>query len=725
MIRILALLAAAGLGALGQGPPSNLDFEQGSPGSVPPGWFVPKTLQAAGYTAALTREDCRTGTCAVISVPETRPPNTFGNLMASVDATPYRGKLIVFRAAVRVDGADSGGFGALWVRVDRTPGTMGFFDNMSDRPIRSKEWTFYEIRGVVADDARTLNYGVMTQGNSRVWIDDVSLETQTPRTDGPEVSAIRQELTAIYAKIDAAYNSGAFDSMRAFAAPGAKFGSVMMRMPLEEGLTRIKSDLGGGKLMYKTEITSVELLQDEARVQASSLMTLTKDGISTTRKGRNSDTWVRVGGGWRFKEALLLSSAEVLPPGNPETTRIIAAELKKHASPLQSVEAGNSFADLEAFGKAVGDARIVALGEATHGTREIFQMKHRLLEYLVRNKGFTVFAIEANWPEAQAADRYIKTGEGDPKAALAAMYFWTWQTEEVLAMIEWMREFNKAPGKHPILSFTSFDMQTYDVAKERVLAYMKRYAPSEHAAVQTAYGALEKLSTRSMSDPGFAAAAAKAEEVTDLMQKLGPTLVKASAAEEFRDGLQMSRIVAQAARMRVPGAGGSYRDQMMAANVEWLAKQAHPNEKIVLWAHNGHVSANQSAGFRPMGSWLRESSGLQMYVLGFAINSGTVRASTREDGRFAGLMESRISPSADGSGSGVLAAAGQPRFFLDMRRSSGPLSKWLSEPHLFRSCGAVWDRDNPDAHMGSEVLSRAYDGLIYLDVTQAARGIAR
>jgi hypothetical protein len=86
----------------------------------------------------------------------------------------------------------------------------------------------------------------------------------------------------------------------------------------------------------------------------------------------------------------------------------VVEELKLRAHKLATAEAGNGFEDLKAFGDAVGDARIVALGEATHGTREFFQMKHRLLEYLVREKGFTVLAREQNWPDALALDRYIE-----------------------------------------------------------------------------------------------------------------------------------------------------------------------------------------------------------------------------------------------------------------------------------------------------------------------------
>ena len=121
----------------------------------------------------------------------------------------------------------------------------------------------------------------------------------------------------------------------------------------------------------------------------------------------------------------------------------------------------------------VGDARIVALGEATHGTREFFQLKHRMLEFLATEMGFTIFSIEANMPEAYRLNDYVLHGKGDPKALLAGMYFWTWNTEEVLAMIEWMREFNKS-GKAR-LQFTGFDMQYPGVASANVREFVEQY----------------------------------------------------------------------------------------------------------------------------------------------------------------------------------------------------------------------------------------------------------
>lgn len=539
----------------------------------------------------------------------------------------------------------------------------------------------------------------------------------------PEDAAALDEIRKSYARLDEAYSTGNVELLESISTPDVKFGSLTQKVSLRENMAEIQAAArAGAQLAFPTEVKCIELAGNEAKVGTRPVITMTRDGATTAYEGTGSDTWVRVEGAWRLKESILLSVREVLPPTGPETVRAVVAELRKQVRPLTTVEAGNSFADLEPFGRAVGDARLVALGEATHGTREIFQMKHRLLEYLVKEKGFTVFAIEANWPESEAADRYIKTGEGDPKAALRAMYFWTWQTEEVLAMLEWMRNFNKGPGKHPMLSFTSFDMQAYDVARDRVLAWTKQYAPEELAKVEVAYAGLASLKPWVRTDPAFEEAAQKADNVVRLLEAQPDTFAKASSAKAFREVLQMARIVEQATRMHTVGAGGSYRDQVMARNVEWLLKEAYPNEKIVLWAHNGHVATARSTNDGPMGGWLRESLGTKMYVLGFAIHTGSVRASTREGGRRIGLAESRIPPAEAGTGTATLSAAGQPLFFLDLRNLTGALGKWLSERHLYRDFGATWDRDRPQSMLVYEI-GKSYDGLIYLEDTHAARGL--
>lgn len=155
--------------------------------------------------------------------------------------------------------------------------------------------------------------------------------------------------------------------------------------------------------------------------------------------------------------------------------------IRQHAVRLKTPEAGHGFADMQPLKKIIGNARIVALGEATHGTREFFQLKHRMLEFLVSEMGFTVFSIEANMPEAYRLNDFVLKGEGDPAKLLRGMYFWTWDTEEVLEMIHWMRRLNES-GKGRV-EFTGFDMQTPKVAWEIVRDFVALKDPDYTASL--------------------------------------------------------------------------------------------------------------------------------------------------------------------------------------------------------------------------------------------------
>lgn len=190
--------------------------------------------------------------------------------------------------------------------------------------------------------------------------------------------------------------------------------------------------------------------------------------------------------------------------------------IRANAIPLRTVEAGNGFDDLQPLKKVIGEARIVALGEATHGSREFFQLKHRMIEFLATQMGFTIFSIEANMPEAYRLNEYVLHGTGDPKALLKGMYFWTWQTEEVLAMVEWMREFNRSGKGH--IEFTGFDMQTPTVAMDVVRQYVAEHDASYLATLDPVWAEVKKLSSNGsgfgVGTATFPVAAAAGKTVT-------------------------------------------------------------------------------------------------------------------------------------------------------------------------------------------------------------------
>jgi len=158
--------------------PVNTDLEAGLPGAAPLGWWQPPVTAQAGYSVQLTEVSPYRGQrCAMISRPDKSQPSSLGNLMQSFEATSYRGKTVRFKAAVRAQVKGLSNRAQLWMRVDRSNQQMGFFDNMQDRPIRSNQWKEYEIVGKVAEDAVTINIGLMLVGEGQAWLDEVKFES--------------------------------------------------------------------------------------------------------------------------------------------------------------------------------------------------------------------------------------------------------------------------------------------------------------------------------------------------------------------------------------------------------------------------------------------------------------------------------------------------------------------------------------------------------------------
>ena len=200
-----------------------------------------------------------------------------------------------------------------------------------------------------------------------------------------------------------------------------------------------------------------------------------------------------------------LTFAQSTPQNLSRADKPVVDWIAANAVRLKTPEAGNGFADLKPLKKIIGNARIVSLGEATHGTREFFQLKHRMLEFLASEMGFTIFSIEANMPEAYRLNDYVLNGVGDPAKLLKGMYFWTWDTQEVLEMIEWMREFNKS-GKGRV-QFTGFDMQTPDVAAVIVRDFVTKNDPAYLGDLRKATALLKV--TQQSQQPSFGIATAR------------------------------------------------------------------------------------------------------------------------------------------------------------------------------------------------------------------------
>jgi erythromycin esterase len=491
---------------------------------------------------------------------------------------------------------------------------------------------------------------------------------------------------------------------------------------------------------FQTAINNLDLGRDEASVIVCTVQTFISSPSASRRFGNRIETtrrdyWINAGAGWRLSRSEMLATkswvdgelqaeASFEPPLTAAQHSAVVRDLRVHAVPFRTVLAGNGFDDLAELDRLVGDARIVALGEASHGTAEFFQMKHRLVEYLVKKKDFTVFAIEGNWPEAQVADRFIKTGDGDTGAALAAMYFWTWQTEEVSGLLQFMRHYNAMRGEHPILSFAGFDMQYPNVAMQRVIDFLDRTGSPAQDAVRALYAGLERLDKPDSETTAEEKTRRRdrAGKALELIETQRETLVLAATQEEYRDVRQAARVVLQAFERR---AGMLERDPAMAENVRWLIEEKFPGQKIVLWAHNCHVRTDKGSGDESMGNHLRDRYGSQMVVMGFASHHGEVRAKRMEKGSFqpGPPVAMPLAPIRKVCVEALFQETGLPRFFLDLRRfpKDGALGAWLAKPRLQRWIGAGYDPDRDSRYYVHARLPDMYDCIAFIAESTAAK----
>jgi erythromycin esterase len=386
---------------------------------------------------------------------------------------------------------------------------------------------------------------------------------------------------------------------------------------------------------------------------------------------------------------------------------------RRNAVPLKTVEAGNGFADMAGIGKIVGDARIVALGEATHGSREFFQLKHRIIEYLATQKNFTVFAIEANMPEAYRLNDYVLHGEGNPKQLLKGMYFWTWNTQEVLDLVLWMREYNRSGKGH--VEFTGFDMQNPKLAMEIVQNFIAQQEPSYAGEVAQSYAdVMQAVRGGSDANASKEKVAARCAAIVKHLEDRRATYEKQASPRDVEWATQMARIVCQATQMAT---GEKSRDASMSENVQWIAEQSRGG-KLILWAHNGHITY-EGYSYDSMGSHLRKIFGDKIVNFGFKFNEGSFRAYGTDHK----LQVFTIGPAPDGSLDHALASTGLPVFALDVRKlpGSGTVGMWAAKSRLSRSIGAVYSGPDDPSSLVESPVHCMFDVLLFVDKTTAAR----
>jgi erythromycin esterase len=430
------------------------------------------------------------------------------------------------------------------------------------------------------------------------------------------------------------------------------------------------------------------------------------------------------------------STDRVATPENDRSRfAILANHLATRVHPLDTTDPTSDLRDLQPLADILTDANIVGMGEATHGTREFFHLKHRLFEFLVRERGFRVFGLEANFSEALAITDYVLHGEGDPQEALAGIYFWTWDTEEVLALIEWIRTFNE--GSDDPIMFYGIDMQFTRGPARALLEYLAL----DPSGLANHREPLELLAERGLeTEPGnvvedrLLTAEDLVESLRDRFNEPETDYIDVTSCDEYELANQHLRTLEQAveaARAKYDGdieVFAAIRDRSMAENVSWILDY-ESRDRIALWAHNAHVKQvireDDWGTAPPMGSYLTTEYGDQYYALGFDFAGGTFQAlddSTHsDDGRE--LRECSLGSPPDDSATRLFAEVDEPVYVLDFDSiaDDSSLAEWFADERLIRSLGAIYYGQNEtDSHHACDVLPDAFDGLVFVSETSRA-----
>jgi erythromycin esterase len=380
--------------------------------------------------------------------------------------------------------------------------------------------------------------------------------------------------------------------------------------------------------------------------------------------------------------------------------------------------------------------RVVGLGEATHGTHEFFEMKHRLFKYLVEKHGFKAFAFECDYGESIFFDRYINGGAGDIDELMRTrMHFWTWRTSEVRALLEWMRSFNIGKGDAEKIHYIGVDCQftTYQgMLLRQYLGSVSSAFLSELDPLLSELEGLQDSQYKTMEEAVFNDYKQRQDDLYRTLSAKEKEFVPLSSKFEFELARQLARSLSQVHEYKYSYYklnDYSKRDLYMAENTLWILDLLGGASRIALWAHNGHVANDPVySGGGSLGSHLRANLGDQYKIIGFSFSKGTFTAVGQNPTtlQFESLKTHAITDEPKpGSVNELFHSAKEKNFLLrlDSLEAASPLKTWLSSSRPFLSIGAVFN-GIPDNYYGLTPILQHFDVLIHFDTTGFAAQVA-
>jgi erythromycin esterase-like protein/predicted phosphoribosyltransferase len=406
-------------------------------------------------------------------------------------------------------------------------------------------------------------------------------------------------------------------------------------------------------------------------------------------------------------------------------------------------------AQYDALIDGIGDARVVLLGEATHGTHEFYRERAFITRRLIVEKGFAGVAIEADWPDTYRINRYVRGTGPDEDAVDALGDFgrfptWMWRNADVLDFVGWLRTHNDTQPADRRSGVYGLDLYSLRASTQAVLAYLDKVDPAAARSARTRYGCFDQFGAE-MQQYGYAAAFGLApscerdavSQLTDLHRRRAEYASRDGrvAADEFFFAEQNARLVKNAEayyRTMFAGRAESWnlRDRHMTETLGELLTfldRTRPGARLVVWAHNSHLGDARATemgegGELNVGQLVREAHGARAVLVGLTTYAGTVTAATEWDGP---AHRRHVRPALAGSYEHVFHEAGVPRFLLPLRTDLD-LASALSRPHLERAIGVLYlPETERRSHYFHARLPEQFDYVLHFDETRAVEPLER
>ena len=391
-----------------------------------------------------------------------------------------------------------------------------------------------------------------------------------------------------------------------------------------------------------------------------------------------------------------------------------------------------------AFIDRFADARVVLLGEATHGTSEFYRARARITRRLIERHGFRIVAVEADWPDAEAIDRYVRhrPAAAPDRPVFARFPSWMWRNTDVQDFVSWLREHNAGiQDPRARTGFYGLDLYALNASIEAVVDYLERTDPAAAQVARERYGCLTPWQ-RDPATYGRAALSAgygacEQEVLAALRELLDKRLDHVGhEGDEFLDAVQNARLVAAAEQYyrTIYYAGEeswNLRDTHMFDTLEQVLRARGPDARAVVWAHNSHVGDAAATemgiarGQLNIGQLARERWGGAAVLIGFGTDRGTVAAATD----WGGVMEIKtVRPARRDSYERLCHEAGKEPFLLDLRPGhvADELRRELAPPRLERAIGVIYRPESERwSHYFEASLPRQFDAWLWFDETRA------